>query len=96
MCRWSVDPLRSKIAKVLPKVHHGKCLTPLAMTAMVRLIGGTGLEIALKAKSLLSLNNKVTVSSREIQSAVRLTLCEDLAKHAVSEGTKAVTKFCCY
>lgn len=32
-------------------------------------------------------------SSREIQTAVRLMLPGELAKHAVSEGTKAVTKF---
>ena len=31
--------------------------------------------------------------SREIQTAVRLVLPGELAKHAVSEGTKAVTKF---
>ena len=34
-----------------------------------------------------------TLSSREIQTAVRLMLPGELAKHAVSEGTKAVTKF---
>jgi histone H2A len=35
----------------------------------------------------------MTLSSREIQTAVRLLLPGDLAKHAVSEGTKAVTKY---
>jgi hypothetical protein len=34
------------------------------------------------------------MSSRDIQSAVRIILPGELAKHAVSEGTKAVTKFC--
>ena len=38
-------------------------------------------------------NKKQTLSSREIQTAVRLLLPGELAKHAVSEGTKAVTKF---
>jgi len=32
------------------------------------------------------------VSSREVQTAVRLMLPGELSKHAVSEGTKAVTK----
>lgn len=36
---------------------------------------------------------RATLSSRSIQSAVRLSLPGELAKHAVSEGTKAVTKF---
>lgn len=34
-----------------------------------------------------------TLSSREIQTAARLVLPGELAKHAVSEGTKAVTKY---
>jgi histone H2B len=38
-------------------------------------------------------NKKPTLTSREIQTAVRLVLPGELAKHAVSEGTKAVTKF---
>nr|GMD32592.1 putative histone H2B-like protein [Ipomoea batatas] len=38
-------------------------------------------------------NNKPTITSREIQTAVRLVLPGELAKHAVSECTKAVTKF---
>ena len=33
------------------------------------------------------------ISSREIQSAVRTVFPGELVKHAVSEGTKAVTKF---
>jgi len=39
------------------------------------------------------MNKRSTITSREIQTAVRLTLPGELAKHAVSEGTKAVTKF---
>ena len=38
-------------------------------------------------------NNKSTVSSREIQTAVTILLPGELSKHAVSEGTKAVTKY---
>ena len=41
----------------------------------------------------ITYNKKATLSSREIQTAVRLMLPGELAKHAVSEGTKAVTKF---
>ena len=37
--------------------------------------------------------NRSTITSREIQTAVRLLLPGELAKHAVSEGTKAVTKY---
>ena len=48
---------------------------------------------AAEAGNLARVNSKSTLSSREIQTAVRLVLPGELAKHAVSEGTKAVTKF---
>ena len=37
--------------------------------------------------------NKKTLTHKEAQTAVRLTFTGELAKHAVSEGAKAVTKF---
>ena len=46
-----------------------------------------------EAGKLARYSKKATLSSREIQTAVRLALPGELAKHAVSEGTKAVTKF---
>jgi histone H2B len=50
-------------------------------------------KIATEAAKLARYNKKPTVTSREIQTSVRLILPGELAKHAVSEGTKAVTKF---
>ena len=50
-------------------------------------------RIAAEAAKLAKYNAKATISSREIQTAVRLLLPGELAKHAVSEGTKAVTKY---
>ncbi|KAL0292130.1 UNVERIFIED_CONTAM: Histone H2B.11 [Sesamum calycinum] len=46
-----------------------------------------------KASWVARCNKKPTINSREIQPAVRLVLLWELAKHVVSEGTKAVTKF---
>ncbi|CAN4105832.1 unnamed protein product [Withania somnifera] len=46
-----------------------------------------------ESSRLARYNKKPTITSREIQTAVRLVLPGELAKHAVSEGTKAVTKF---
>ena len=48
-------------------------------------------RIAAEASRLAQYNKRQTISSREIQTAVRLLLPGELAKHAVSEGTKAVT-----
>ena len=50
-------------------------------------------KIAGEAAKLVRYNKKQTLSSREVQAAVRLYLPGELSKHAVSEGTKAVTKF---
>ena len=41
---------------------------------------------------LAQYSKKSTISSREIQTAVQLILPGELAKHAISEGTKSVTK----
>ena len=50
-------------------------------------------RIAVESSRLSLYNKKATISSREIQTAIRLLLPGELAKHAASEGTKAVTKY---
>ena len=50
-------------------------------------------RLAGEAGKLAIYPKKATLSSRAIQTSVRLMLPGELAKHAVSEGTKAVTKF---
>ena len=48
-------------------------------------------KFLLKQVNLFDTTRKQPLSSREVQTAVRLVLPGELAKHAVSEGTKAVT-----
>ena len=64
------------------------------LNQLVNLLGKAIVEKAhfLNSKELQS-RSKKTISSREIQSAVRLVFPGQLAKHAVSAGNKAVTKF---
>ena len=50
-------------------------------------------RISSEAGSLVKYSKSKTLTSREVQTAIRLILPGELAKHAVSEGTKAVTKF---
>ncbi|KAG8380577.1 hypothetical protein BUALT_Bualt06G0030000 [Buddleja alternifolia] len=51
-------------------------------------------KLAQEAARLARYNKKPTITSREIQTAMRLVLPGELATHAVSEeGMKAVTKF---
>lgn len=63
------------------------------MSIMNSFINDTFDRIALEASRIVRYNNKHTLSSREVQTAVKLILPGELAKHAVSEGTKAVSKF---
>ena len=58
-----------------------------------RIIVRLGEKIAEKAFQLTEKEDRKTIGSREIQSATRLILPNELAKHAVSEGAKAVTKY---
>ncbi|XP_078612123.1 histone H2B-like [Branchiostoma floridae x Branchiostoma japonicum] len=50
-------------------------------------------RIAGEASRLAHYNKRSTISSREIQTAVRLLLSGELARYAVNKGTEAVTKY---
>lgn len=50
-------------------------------------------RIASEASRLINYSKRQTITSREIQTAVRFLLPGELSKHAISEGTKAVTKY---
>mmetsp|Transcript_32608 Transcript_32608/g.59149 ORF Transcript_32608/g.59149 Transcript_32608/m.59149 type:complete len:124 (-) Transcript_32608:197-568(-) len=81
------------IYKVLKQVHPDTGISSKAMSIMNSFINDIFDKIASESARLARYNKKPTVTSREIQTAVRLVLPGELAKHAVSEGTKAVTKF---
>ena len=81
------------IYKVLKQVHPDTGISKKGMSIINSFIADIFDRIAGEAGKLTTYNKKATLSSREIQTAVRLMLPGELAKHAVSEGTKAVTKF---
>ena len=81
------------IYKVLKQVHPDTGISSKGMSIMNSFISDIFDKIANEAGKLVRYNKKGTLSSREIQTAVRLILPGELAKHAVSEGTKAVTKY---
>ena len=81
------------IHKVLKQVHPDTGISRRAMSIMNSFVNDTFDRIASAAGRLVRYNSRATMSSREIQTAVRLVLPGELAKHAVSEGTKAVTKY---
>ena len=88
-----VESYSTYIYKVLKQVHPDTGISRRGMSIMNSFIGDIFERIATEAGKLCRFNNKATLSSREIQTAVRLILPGELAKHAVSEGTKAVTKY---
>ena len=83
----------SHIYKVLKQVHPDTGISSKAMSITNSFVHDVFERIAVEAGKLVRYNKKGTLSSREIQTAVRLILPGELAKHAVSEGTKAVTKY---
>ncbi|KAM0787718.1 hypothetical protein ACM66B_003864 [Microbotryomycetes sp. NB124-2] len=83
----------SYIYKVLKQVHPDTGISNKAMLILNSFVNDIFERIASEASKLASYNKKSTISSREIQTSVRLILPGELSKHAISEGTKAVTKF---
>merc|ERR1711990_444943 len=81
------------IYKVLKQVHPDTGVSSKAMSIMNSFVNDLFERIAAEASKLAHYNKRSTITSREIQTAVRLLLPWELAKHAVSEGTKAVTKY---
>lgn len=81
------------IYKVLKQVHPDTGISSKAMGIMNSFVNDIFERIATESSRLAHYNKKSTISSREIQTAIRLLLPGELAKHAVSEGTKAVTKY---
>ena len=81
------------IYRVLKQVHPDSGISSKAMGIMNSFVNDIFERIATEASRLAHYNKKSTISSREIQTAIRLLLPGELAKHAVSEGTKAMTKY---
>ena len=88
-----VESYSTYIYKVLKQVHPDTGISRRAMSIMNSFINDLFERIAGESGRLVRYSKKATLSSREIQTAVRLVLPGELAKHAVSEGTKAVTKY---
>uniref|UniRef100_A0AC35UIG6 Histone H2B n=1 Tax=Rhabditophanes sp. KR3021 TaxID=114890 RepID=A0AC35UIG6_9BILA len=88
-----VQTYSSYIHRVLKQVHPDTGISSKAMSVMNSFCNDIFERIAAEGSKLSAYNKKSTISTREIQTAARLVLPGELAKHAVSEGTKAVTKY---
>ena len=81
------------IFKVLKQVHPQVGMSKKAMSIMNSFVNDTFNRIASEAGSLVKYNKKSTMDARAIQTATKLVLPGELAKHAETEGQKAVQKF---
>ena len=88
-----VETYNIYIYKVLKQVHPETGISKKGISIINSFVNDIFERIVTEAGKLARYNKKGTLSSREIQTSVRLVLPGELAKHAVSEGTKAVTKY---
>merc|ERR1711957_52053 len=88
-----VESFAVYIYRVLKQGHPETGISKRSMSIMNSFINDVFEKIATESSRLVRYNKKHPLSSREAQAAVRLLLPGELAKHAVSEGTKAVTKY---
>lgn len=81
------------IHKVLKQVHPDLGINRKAMNIMNSFVNDLFERIAIEAGRLTKYVKRTTLSSRDMQASVRLIIPGELAKHAVSEGTKAVARY---
>ncbi|KOC63219.1 Histone H2B type 2-F [Habropoda laboriosa] len=88
-----VESFVTYLYKVLKQVHPETEISNKAMNIMNSFMREIFERFAAEAAQLLTYNKKSTITPCEIQTAVKLLLPSELAKHAMGEGTKAVTKY---
>ncbi|XP_041068403.1 histone H2B 7-like [Carcharodon carcharias] len=81
------------VHRVLKQIHPEMSISSKTMCILDSFVSDIFERLACEASRLVRYSKRQTLCSQEIQTAVRLLLPGDLAKHAVSEGTKAVTKY---
>lgn len=83
------------IFKVLRQIHTDPQIgiSNRAMDIMNCMVTDIFDRVASEASRLSTYTKAMTLSIRDVQTAARLILPGELGKHAVSEGTKAVTKY---
>merc|ERR1740138_1006357 len=84
------------IYKVLKQIHPECGISKRGMNIMNSFMNDIFERMATEATRLLRTTKKRTLTYREVETSVRLMLPGELSKHAVSEGTKAVTKYSQY
>lgn len=94
MSHFADDQYNSYIYRVLKQVHPDTGISGDGLAEMNNFVRIVIQKVMDSANTLMTFSGgRKTLSSREIQSAIRLALPGELAKHAVSESVKAVTRY---
>ncbi|KAK7261281.1 hypothetical protein RIF29_27590 [Crotalaria pallida] len=92
----TVEGYKIYVYRVLKQVHPDMGISSQAMTILNNLMNDMFERLADEAAKLNTYAKHMTLSSREIQGAVKLVLPGELGKHALAEGAKAVTNYISY
>ncbi|XP_065867850.1 uncharacterized protein [Euphorbia lathyris] len=84
------------VFRVLKQVHPDLRISGMGMSIINSLMKDMFERIADEAGKLSEYTRRMTLSSREIQDAVKLVLPGELGRHAIAEGSKAVTNYMTY
>ncbi|XP_050369170.1 histone H2B.2-like [Argentina anserina] len=87
------DGYKRYVYKVLKQVHPELGMSAKAMVVLNNYMHDMFERLADEAAKLTMYTTRKTLSAREIQGAVKLVLPGELGKHAMAEGTKAVSTY---
>ncbi|XP_022348347.1 late histone H2B.L4-like [Enhydra lutris kenyoni] len=91
--RRSHNSFATYFPRVLKQVHEGLSLSNKAVSVLDSFVKDIFERVADEASRLASSTQRTTITSREIQTAVRLLMPGEIGKHAVSEATKAILRY---
>ena len=83
---------QSYIYRVLKQIAPKTKISRNSIGIMNSFVNDLFEKIATESSTMVRYTRKSTLSAREVQAAVRLILPGELCKHAITEGTKAVTR----
>ena len=81
------------IYKVLKQTHNDLGISNRSMNICNSMVEDMFNRLVDESRNLTTMNHQKTLTSREIETAVKILFPGELAKHAISEGNKAVIKF---
>jgi histone H2B len=86
------DSFARYIHKVLQQVHPGLGMSKKSISVLDSMVVDMYARLLMEARRLMGHGKRETLTTRDIQGAVRLCLPGELRSHAIAEGVKALSK----